>query len=109
MESLKKFYPVKACRYEVKDGVITLFYKDPKPSIILKLFFKKLADKELKFDLDDIGAFIWNLCDGKNKVSDIVEKTRIEFGDRVEPADNRVDIFIRQLRKGKFINLYTKK
>jgi len=109
MESLDNVYPIKTCRHEVKDGIVTLYFKDPKPSIILRLFFKKLAEKELKFDLDDIGAFIWNLCDGNHKVKDIVEKTRIEFGEKVEPAENRVDLFIRQLRKGKFINLYTKK
>lgn len=109
MESLEDYYPVKSCRYEINDGIVTLFYKDPKPSLILKLFFKKLAAKELKFDLDDVGAFIWNLCDGNHQVKEIIEKVKSEFGDKVEPASNRVDLFMRQLRKGNFIKLYEKK
>ncbi|MFC2133778.1 PqqD family protein [Bacteroidota bacterium] len=109
MESLENYYPLKSCRYETKDGIVTLFFKDPKPSLILRLFFKKLAAKELKFDLDDVGAFIWNLCDGSLQVKDIIEKVEAEFGDKVEPASNRVDIFMRQLSKGNFIKLYEKK
>lgn len=109
MESLESTIPVKACRFEEKDGVVTLFYKDPKPSLILRLFFKKLAAKEMKFDLDDIGKFVWGLIDGQHQVKDIVEKTRAEFGEKAEPAENRVDLFIKQLHKGKFISLYKKK
>lgn len=109
MESLENYFPVKACRYEINEGVVTLFFKDPKPSLILRWFFKKLAAKEMKFDLDEVGAFIWNLCDGKHTVKEIGEKTKIEYGDKVEPVENRVDLFIRQLSKGNFIKLYAKK
>ena len=109
MESILNAYPIRECKFSIKDCIATLVFKDPNPSFIEKHLFKKLAEKEMKMDLDEIGTFVWQLCDGSRKVSDIIEEARIKFGDEVEPAQNRVEQFLLQLHKGKFLSLYKKK
>ena len=109
MKNYQSIYPFKACEFEETDGLITVLYKNPKPSFIERIFFKKLAKKPYKIDLDKIGTFIWKLCDGKNKVEDIIEKARREFGVEIEPAEDRVEKYIKQLSSTKLVNLFEKK
>ena len=79
----KSIFPFRACHFEENEGLITVLYQNPKSSFIERIFFKKLVKKPYKIDLDKIGSFVWKLCDGKNNVSDIIEKARIEFGNDV--------------------------
>jgi hypothetical protein len=55
--------------------------------------------------LDEIGSFIWRLCDGSTPVSVIAEKMKERFGDRVEPLYERIELFIRKLQKDEFITI----
>ena len=109
MNDISKFFPVQSCKFEMKDGLVTLFTKNSKPSFIDKLLFKKQLAKDIKIDLDEIGAFIWHLCDGKINVSEITEKVKEHFGDKAEPAKNRVELFVNQMSHYKFVTLYQKK
>lgn len=106
-KDLLKLIPVQKCESEKNGDVITvLYYKEP--NFIEKKFFKKLAAKPLKADLDEIGSFIWPLIDGKNSVENIVKKGNEEFGEKIEPAEERICLFIRQLNQNKFIQLFQK-
>ena len=109
MKRFLEIYPIRTCDYETQNGLVTVFYKDRKPSFVEKIFFKKNLAKPYKIDLDNIGSFVWGLCDGNNNVQTIINKTEAEFGSQVAPADNRVKLFIEQLSKNKLLSLFEKR
>jgi hypothetical protein len=49
--------------------------------------------------LDEIGSFAWRHLDGVATVGEIARQMREELGERVEPAEERLGLFIRQLRR----------
>jgi len=77
-------------------------------NLLTRLFGVK--DKELiyRIDLDEIGSFIYPICDGKNTIAEIIVKTEERFGERVLPANERVTLFIKQMKSRKFIELFQK-
>lgn len=108
MKEFLNAYPIRACEFVEGNGIVTVLYKKEKLTIVEKFFFKNSASKPHKIDLDEVGSFIWKLCDGKKNIEQIIENTKEEFGDRVEPAKERVELFINQMNKTKLINLYKK-
>lgn len=109
MKEISNFYPIRACEFEERDGQVTVLFKKEKPSFIEKIFFKKAVDKPYKIDLDEIGTFVWHLCSGENNVDEIAKKTEDHFGDKVEPAKTRVEMFVHEMNKNRLIKLYQKK
>ncbi len=108
MNDIANAYPVRACEFIEENGIVTVLFKKEKLTMIEKLFFKKRASKPHKIDLDEVGSFIWKICDGKNTVESIIEKTETEFGEKVQPAEERVNLFINQMNSTKLINLFKK-
>lgn len=106
MKNLLKTYPVRRVEYETNDEIVTLLIKNENPTIIEKFFFKKHINKVLKIDLDRIGTFVWKECSGKKNVEEISNLAELEFGDEIKPAEARVQTFIKQLYKNRFIQLY---
>ena len=109
MKSLEKVYPFRNCEYEKKNNLVTVLYKKEKLTFIEKTFFKKDSVKPHKIDLDEIGSYIWHLCDGEKNVGEITEIAKEHFGDKIKPAKERVELFINQMSKNKLIRLYEKK
>ena len=60
----------------------------------------------IKVKLDDIGSFVWKSCDGKATFTDIAGAMREKFGEKTEPAEDRLKKFLLTLRNNKFIELY---
>ncbi len=109
MKSLEKVYPFRTCEHEVNNDLVTILYKKEKLTFIEKTFFKKDSRKPHKIDLDEIGSYIWHLCDGEKNVGEITDLTREYFGNKIEPAKERVELFINQMNKNKLIRLFEKK
>ncbi len=109
MRDFPELYPIRNCEFFENDGQVTVLYKKEKPTFIEKLFFKKSINKPYKIDLDKIGTFIWHLCDGDNNVEAIIRKAGDHFGEAIEPAKERVELFINQMNKNRLITLYQKK
>jgi len=109
MTDFKYVVPVRNCEYEVNNDLITVLFKKEKPFFLEKLLFKKRVGKPVKIDLDEIGSFIWKLCDGKNNISEITKIASEHFNEKIEPATERVDLFIKQMHIHKLISLYEKK
>ena len=106
-ESFIEMIPVRQCEYEENNELVTvLFFK--KPTIIEKLFFKEMANKPYKIDLDEIGSFIWGQINAVLNVSQIIDITKEYFGDKVESAEERVIEFFKQMHRTKLIMLYEK-
>ncbi len=109
MADFKSLYPFRNCEFEEKDNLVTVLYKNKRPSFVEKIFFKKQLNKPYKIDLDEIGTFIWHLCDGAKNISEITETAKNHFQEKIEPAEQRVELFINQMNKNRLIRLYEKK
>ena len=106
-ENYLDLIPVRKCEHEYNNDLVTvLFIK--KPTIIEKMFFRKMINKPYKIDLDEIGTFIWGQINTVLNVSEIIEITEEHFGDKVENAAERVIEFFRQMHSTKLIMLYEK-
>lgn len=60
---------------------------------------KNVADLESIYTLNEVGARIWELVDGKTKVSEIKSRLNEEFEVTPEEAENDLVEYIKQLEK----------
>ena len=109
MSKLSKVYPVRNCGHEANGEIITVLFKKEKLGFIEKTFFKKQSQQPHKIDLDEIGSFIWLQIDGKKNIGEIAAIAKNQFGEKIEPAVERVELFINQMHKNKFVSLFEKK
>lgn len=101
------YIPVKNINYEEENGIIILLV----PKIAKKyekLFFKKWLEKPNKIDLDEIGSFIWKNIDGQTSVTEIINLCQSELKEKIEPALDRIKLFLEQMNRNGFIKLYKK-
>lgn len=56
-----------------------------------------------KIRLDERGSFLWHLIDGERSVAEVAEGMRGQFGEGVEPAEERVGQLIRMLRRERLL------
>jgi hypothetical protein len=64
----------------------------------------------VRITLDEIGAFVWERCDGSKTVGEIVEEMEAHFADEQtgEPMENaveRMQLFLQQLVTGGMVDL----
>lgn len=87
------------------DGKVTVlrprFIKGP----LARWLQPRLKSKHFHVQLDEIGSFVWQRIDGQATVADIVEAMEDHFGDKVAPAIDRLDMFLRELRRGKMLEI----
>ncbi|MFQ5349360.1 MAG: PqqD family protein [Thermoanaerobaculia bacterium] len=58
----------------------------------------KASSKRLR--LDDVGSFAWTRLDGRRTVGEVAAVLRERFGDRVEPAEERLGALLSSLHRG---------
>lgn len=64
-----------------------------------------LKSPHIRVKLDDFGSHVWMQCSGDRTVGEIAESLRETFGEKAEPAYERVGVFIRRLAREKFVTL----
>ena len=64
-----------------------------------------MRTRPFKVRLDDVGTFVWQKCDGETPVAEIAEGLRDEFGERIEPAEDRLVQFLTNLLRGRFVSV----
>lgn len=70
-------------------------------------FLQKLLSEKRKYmlaNLDDVGSYIWELVDGVRDISMIISEARAKFGEKIEPAPERITLFLRQMHSNNFIS-----
>ena len=58
----------------------------------------KMSSKRVR--LDEVGSLAWSLLDGRRTVGAVAGELRERFGDRVEPAEERLGTLVRSLHRG---------
>lgn len=64
---------------------------------------KRLKSPHIRVGLDEIGSAAWLLIDGHRTVLRIGEEMVRQFGEKIEPVNERLGLFFGTLRRNKFI------
>ncbi|ASJ11534.1 PqqD family protein [Thermococcus thioreducens] len=98
MENYLNLIPVRNEKIELKkiDGKYYLLVPmDSK----LDFLARKLHGEYRRIELDEVGVYIWELCDGRRTVREIGKALKARFGNEVEPLYERLITFLIELGK----------
>ena len=88
--------------------VLTVPHND-KANRLAKFLAKFLkAPNERHVELDEVGGYVWELCDGQNTVEAIVQKTGRQYKMNRREAEVSVTMFLQMLHQRNFIGFYKK-
>jgi hypothetical protein len=102
---LPELIPTPKYGHEITDEgkVVVIIPKFQRPPF--NRLMRRMKAPNIRVKLDEIGSFIWLQCDGQRNLAAIMAALHDEFGERVEPVDQRVGLFIRQLLRGGMVRL----
>lgn len=86
------------------DGMINVLIPRFTNSIAKTLFQPAKKSTYIKANLDEFGSATWLLIDGSKKVNQIADLLLEKFGERIEPVNERLTMFLTHLYKNGFIN-----
>lgn len=102
-ETIRNFYelvPRRKREYdELAGGAVEVLLPRYGTGVVGRVLKYFLNSKPVRVRLDDVGARVWRLCDGRRSVLDIGAAVRDAFGERVEPVNDRVAAFLDQMHK----------
>jgi hypothetical protein len=100
-----KLIPQRSINWEINPETNFVLIKKPKfkNPLLQKYLLPRLKRPDYTVNLDKVGSFVWKNIDGKINFGEIAERMRREFGDLVEPVDDRLGQFINSLRRYDFI------
>lgn len=87
------------------DGGVVLLVPRFRKGPLAKWLQPKLKRPHMRVNLDEIGTFAWRHMDGSTHFCKIVDSMKKEFGEKVEPAEDRLKKFMTILYKDKFVRL----
>lgn len=64
-----------------------------------------LGLRDYRIRLDELGTLVWRHCDGRHTATQIADLLRERFGDRVEPAEARLQRFLVQMHRARMVVL----
>jgi hypothetical protein len=104
--NLLTLIPVRNIEWERnQEGLITLLKPKFRHPFLVKNLLPRIKRPFYKINLDDVGSFFWDNCDGSRTIKEIANLQWEKFGDRVEPLYERIALFIQTLEKNRFVRL----
>ena len=84
------------------DGVATLYVPFRASPLVERLCrWFKVPPSDAKFELDEVGTFVWDLCDGALPIREMVERVAARYKLSRKEAEASLTIFLRNLvRRG---------
>ena len=101
--NLLELAPVRTASWKEDAGRVVV--EIPVPSRPWRAPFAWLSSKMSmkRVRLDEVGSLAWTLLDGRRTVGEVADALRERFGDRVEPAEERLGLLLRSLQRGGMI------
>ena len=65
----------------------------------------RLKNPHYHIRLDEMGTLVWKSCNGERALSDIALSLRAQFGESIEPAEDRLVAFVRTLYRSRLVEL----
>lgn len=98
--------PVREVEWEEDEsGVVTLVRSRPRvrgPRSMGRWVSFMLAPPRIR--LDEVGSYAWLRMSGTINVGDLAELVREEFGERVDPVNQRLGHLVRLLKRERFVS-----
>ncbi|USG99936.1 PqqD family protein [Thermococcus argininiproducens] len=104
MEDYLKLIPKRLDKIELRK-IDNKYYLLIPMSSRLDFLARKLHGEYRRLELDEVGAFVWELCDGTRTIEQIGKKVKEKFGENAEPLYERLVTFILELYKRNLILL----
>lgn len=93
----------KHATWETEKNIVKLvFYHDKAIEKFMRWLVKKPRVSDIT--LDEIGSTTWNLIDGANTVYDISQKLYEKYGERCNPENKSLIMFLRYLNRRGWIS-----
>lgn len=86
-----------------EDGTVQILIPKFSGWLSSKLLQPLVKHPHIVLSLDELGAATWLLCNGNNTVRNICTTLKQQFGEKIQPAEERVTSFLSQLYKDKLI------
>ncbi|MCK5740757.1 MAG: PqqD family protein [Chlorobi bacterium] len=86
------------------DGMIDVLVPKFKNKFARKYINHRMKSPYIKANLDELGSAVWEKIDGKNKVREIADSLKHNFGDDVEQLQERLTRYLTQLYNAGFIS-----
>lgn len=105
--NLLDFIPERRVEHELDPvtGLVTLIIPRFRSRLGKRLFGRLSRSPNFHVRLDELGSFVWLQMDGELSLARIAAAAREHFGERVEPAPERVALFARKLERDGFVRL----
>lgn len=103
-KNLWEVKPKRNAEWETVDSekVVVLVPKFKNPFLV-RWVLPHLSKPYFRINLDAMGSFIWQRCDGNTSVSDIAEGLQQKFGNSKQPLEQRISSFLQHLERGDLI------
>ncbi|WP_148882992.1 PqqD family protein [Thermococcus aciditolerans] len=98
MEEYMNLVPVRNEKIELKKIEGRYYLLIPMDSK-LDFLARRLHGDYRRIELDEMGAYTWELCDGKRTVKEIGKALKARFGEDAEPLYERLVTFLFELAK----------
>jgi hypothetical protein len=94
-------------KYEHKlndDGLIDVLVPRFTDKLLSKIIQPRLKNPYIRANLDELGSATWLTIDGNRKVGDIIDLLDKNMGDKIQPSQSRITLFLSYLHRNGFIN-----
>jgi Coenzyme PQQ synthesis protein D (PqqD) len=103
--NLLELVPQRIAEHETDEaGIVTVLMPRFRNRIMKRLIEPRHRSPFIRIKLDEIGSAVWLLCDGRRNVREIAEQLRDQFKEKIEPCNDRLGLFFRELENARFIS-----
>ncbi|HPG38987.1 MAG TPA: PqqD family protein [bacterium] len=88
------------------NGEVCLWSPKYTHPFMVKYLLPLLKKKETRITLDQYGSFAWMQIDGKKNIRQIGAAMLQEFGEKIEPVEQRLGIFINIMLNRKLLSVH---
>lgn len=99
----KDWIPERGVGFERGDDDLVVLIKPKFEKGPLKVLRRLVRHPNFRVRLDSVGTHFWMRCDGVATLGDICASLHDRFGESVEPVEERLKAFLKQLVLGGFV------
>lgn len=97
--------PIRLVTEEVdQNNLVTILMPKFTSKFTQKYFLPRSKSPYIRIKLDELGSASWLAIDGKKKVRVIIDELKEKFGEKIQPAEERLTTFFTMLYQQKLIS-----
>jgi len=101
--------PTRHCEFLVNEDQVTLLLPRSRNKILKSILNMFNSSPHVKVKLDARGSFIWLNCDSQHSIRQICDLLIKQFGEEVNPVEERTVMFFKQLYRFGLVKFYKPK